>query len=58
MDEFEKYGGRATFFMLGQNADLNPDLVKEVYKRGHEVGNHSWDHSQGIAVTNTLTKNK
>ena len=56
MDEFEKYGGRATFFMLGQNADLNPDLVKEVYKRGHEVGNHSWDHSQGIAVTNTLTK--
>ena len=28
MDEFEKYGGRATFFMLGQNADLNPDLVK------------------------------
>lgn len=55
MAEFEKYDGRATFFMLGENASYNPDLVKEVYKRGHEVGNHSWDHSQGIAVTNTLT---
>ena len=41
MAEFEKYNGRATFFMLGQNVKANPDIVKDVYKRGHEVANHS-----------------
>lgn len=50
MAEFEKYNGRATFFMLGQNAKANPDIVKDVYKRGHEVANHSWDHSIHIAA--------
>lgn len=49
MDEFEKYGGRATFFMLGQNVEQYPDVVKEVHKRGFELGNHSWTHSTEIA---------
>ena len=56
MQEFEKYNGRATFFMLGQNIkDLstgedNTDIVRDVYKRGFEIGNHSWDHSMRIAA--------
>ncbi len=54
MNELEKYNGRGTFFMLGQNMDLYPDIVKEVYKRGHEVANHSWDHSQDIAFTGKM----
>lgn len=45
MDEFEKYNGRATFFMLGQNVGYNPEVVQDVYKRGFELGNHSWDHA-------------
>lgn len=48
MDEFEKYNGRATFFMLGQCVENNPEIVKEVYQRGFEVGNHSWDHSMAL----------
>lgn len=53
MDELEKYNGRGTFFMLGKNAEAYPDIVKEVYQRGHEVANHSWDHSMRIAANRT-----
>lgn len=50
MKEFEKYGGSATFFMLGKNAAIYPDMVKQIYERGFELGNHSWDHSMRIAA--------
>ena len=45
MKEFEKYNGRATFFMLGKNVEYYPDVVKDMYQRGFELGNHSWDHA-------------
>lgn len=45
MDLFEKYNGRATFFMLGKLVNAYPDVVKEVYQRGFEIGNHSWSHA-------------
>ena len=45
LDIFEKYDGRATFFMLGKLVDVYPDVVKDVYARGFEVANHSWDHA-------------
>ena len=50
MDEIEKYNGRATFFMLGENCERYPDVIKDVYSRGHEVANHSYSHSMAIAA--------
>jgi len=35
---------RATFFVLGQAAQANPDLLKRLVLEGHEVGNHSFYH--------------
>lgn len=46
MDAFEKYGGRGTFFQLGEKMDKNPDVVKDVYERGHEVASHTYSHAQ------------
>src|ERR1700722_3000531 len=37
---------KATFFLIGQNAASNPDLVRRILADGHEVGNHSWTHPQ------------
>ncbi|MBV9643348.1 MAG: polysaccharide deacetylase family protein [Verrucomicrobia bacterium] len=37
---------KATFFLIGQNAAANPDLVRRILGEGHEVGNHSWSHPQ------------
>ena len=35
---------KATFFLIGENAAQNPDIVAREAKEGHEVGNHSWSH--------------
>lgn len=51
MDIFEQYDGRATFFMLGQNVEANSATVKDMHKRGFELGNHSWDHAMELAAS-------
>lgn len=35
----------ATFFLMGNRVQRNPDLAKKMWDLGHEVGNHSWSHS-------------
>lgn len=46
MAAFEKYNGRATFFELGRNMEIYPNIVKEVYERGHEIASHTYSHAQ------------
>jgi peptidoglycan/xylan/chitin deacetylase (PgdA/CDA1 family) len=36
---------KATFFVTGQKAAAHPQLVKEIVRQGHSVGNHSYRHS-------------
>jgi len=36
---------KATFFMTGKKAAAHPELVKEIVRHGHLVGNHSYHHS-------------
>ena len=36
----------ATFFVEGLNAELYPDLLREIDGRGHEVAYHAWRHEQ------------
>jgi len=35
---------QATFFMLGNKAEQNPGLAKEILAAGHQVGSHSYEH--------------
>jgi len=45
----ERLGERgiaATFFVEGMNAELYPDLLREIDARGHEVAYHAWRHEQ------------
>ncbi|MFN3200646.1 MAG: XrtA system polysaccharide deacetylase [Bradymonadia bacterium] len=44
LDMFDSHGARATFFTLGWVAERCPDLVKEIHRRGHEIGCHSHLH--------------
>jgi peptidoglycan-N-acetylglucosamine deacetylase len=37
-------GHRATFFVLGRQAERHPELVAKLVADGHEVGNHGLDH--------------
>lgn len=44
LDLLDRHGARATFFMIGRNAERHPGLVREVARRGHAIGNHTYDH--------------
>lgn len=46
LDILDAHNAKATFFMLGQNVVNNEEVVKNVYKRGNEIGIHTWDHKQ------------
>lgn len=51
LDTLDKYGIKATFFMVGDNARRHPWLVEEIKKRGHSYGNHTMHHLQGLKVS-------
>jgi polysaccharide deacetylase family protein (PEP-CTERM system associated) len=46
LDEFDRAGARATFFVLGWVAERVPGLVGEIQAAGHEIGSHGFAHSR------------
>jgi len=40
----DRFGVRATFFEIGQQIDRYPAWSREVVRRGHELGNHTYSH--------------
>lgn len=46
-----RHQARATFFMIGQNVDRQPDLARQVARAGHAVGSHTYSHQKLHAVS-------
>ena len=44
LDLLKEYDVKATFFVVGNFIKDNPDLIKEMVKEGHIVGNHTLTH--------------
>ncbi|MCI3245911.1 polysaccharide deacetylase family protein [Streptomyces spinosisporus] len=44
LDTLAEYEVRATFFVCGEMADWNRDLLSRMADEGHVVGNHTWSH--------------
>ena len=44
LDILKEKGVKATFFVLGQCVNANPEVLQRAAAEGHEIGNHSWDH--------------
>lgn len=36
---------KATFFIIGRDAQMQPEIVRRMVMEGHELGNHSYTHS-------------
>lgn len=51
LDILDKDNIKATFFLIGTWVDKYPDDTKEIYKRGHEIGNHSDTHPDFAVVS-------
>ena len=47
LDILDEYGWKATFFCVGENVRKYPEVYQEVLRRGHRVGNHSFNHIRG-----------
>lgn len=50
LDTLDRYGVKATFFMVGDNVRRYPALFEEIKRRGHSWGNHTMHHLQGMKV--------
>ena len=41
----KEYNIKATFFVIGKNAEVLPDVLKLTAEQGHEIGNHTYNHN-------------
>ncbi len=46
LDDFDRAGARATFFVLGWIAEQYPQLVGEIQSAGHDIGSHGFSHTR------------
>lgn len=44
LDTLDQYNVKITFFVTGEFARANPDIVRAFVARGHEIGNHTYHH--------------
>lgn len=51
LDCLEENGAKATFYMLGQNVERYPDIVKRMHDLGMELSNHTYDHKDLAKLT-------
>ncbi len=48
LETLERYGIKATFFMVGDNVRKHPDVFRAVVLAGHRIGNHTFNHIGGF----------
>ncbi|HBF36732.1 MAG TPA: oligosaccharide deacetylase [Firmicutes bacterium] len=46
LDLLSKYKAKATFFVVGKQAEMYPDIILREYHEGHEIGNHTYSHPE------------
>jgi peptidoglycan-N-acetylglucosamine deacetylase len=47
LEELKKNNAKATFFCVGSNVALYPDVYRQILQDGHTVGNHTYNHPNG-----------
>ncbi len=46
LDGLKKRGAKASFFVMGKQAEAYPELILRMQKEGHLIGNHTYNHVQ------------
>lgn len=52
LDILYSYDIKATFFVVGKQAEKNPDILKRIYEEGHAIGNHTYTHNYAYLYKN------
>jgi len=51
LEILNKHDVKAAFFLIGQNASMYPELTKRIYKEGHEIGSHTFTHTDIMSIS-------
>lgn len=55
LDILKKNNIKATFFVIGKNAEENSALLKREAEEGHVIGNHTYSHNMKLVYANTTS---
>jgi len=56
LDILKEKHAPAVFFVVGEQGNASPDLLKREYNEGHEIGNHTFTHPQFDEISHTQVK--
>lgn len=51
LNELDRRRQKGTFFCLGWLAEKHPEIIREIDKRGHQIGCHSYQHELSFRFT-------
>lgn len=51
LETLSNYNAKATFFCLGKNVELHPELAQKIREEGHALGNHTYSHQKGFGMS-------
>jgi peptidoglycan-N-acetylglucosamine deacetylase len=58
LEVLAKHDAKATFFLIGRFVEQRPDIVRDVVKTGHVIGNHTFTHPNLIFEGNNETRSQ
>ncbi|MGE7835332.1 polysaccharide deacetylase family protein [Viridibacillus arvi] len=58
LDLLAKYNAKATFFIVGENAEKNPGVILRMFEDGHELAIHTYTHPLKTNVSNLMKEIK
>ncbi len=53
LEQLQEYQTKATFFCVGENINRHPEIFRQLTEAGHTIGNHTFNHLNGWANSNT-----
>ncbi len=56
LDILQEKHAPAVFFVVGEEANASPDILRREYNEGHEIGNHTFTHPQFDEISRTQVK--
>lgn len=51
LQELQQYNASATFFCIGDNVSMHPEIYQSILAHGHRTGNHTFNHLNGARTS-------
>nr|WP_277585254.1 polysaccharide deacetylase family protein [Psychrobacillus antarcticus] len=58
LDLLEQYDAKGTFFIVGEQAEKNPEIILRMFEEGHELANHTYTHPNSTNVSKIMKEIK